>query len=98
MHPKAEGAPKEAPGYNSSIPARGVIIVLECMIKAPKDLDPIMARITPLALRFYRRHLTQFTPECRQSPSCSEHAVAWTQALGWRRGLRFTLERMGACL
>ena len=49
------------------------------------------------ALRFYRRHLTRFTPTCPSTPSCSAYAQEAVTALGPRRGLAAAAARVRAC-
>ena len=49
------------------------------------------------AIRGYRRWLTQYTPACPSTPSCSGYALAAVETHGARRGLVLAARRIRAC-
>jgi hypothetical protein len=54
-------------------------------------------RPTTALIRFYRRHLSRFTPTCPSTPSCSAYALASVETLGTRRGLAAAAHRLRGC-
>lgn len=50
-----------------------------------------------LAIRFYRRWLSRFTPHCHLKPICSTYALHAVRAHGARVGLQMTVDRLAEC-
>jgi putative component of membrane protein insertase Oxa1/YidC/SpoIIIJ protein YidD len=50
-----------------------------------------------LAIRFYRRWLSRFTPHCHLKPICSTYALHAVREHGARVGLQMTVDRLATC-
>ncbi|MDA0686864.1 MAG: membrane protein insertion efficiency factor YidD [Bacteroidetes bacterium] len=56
-----------------------------------------MKKLIVACIRFYQKHLTQFTPDCLYEPSCSEYYVLAIEKYGLSRGWKMFKERFNRC-
>lgn len=48
-------------------------------------------------VRFYKRYLSRYTPNCLYIPSCSEYCILAIRKYGVINGLKKTKERLNRC-
>jgi hypothetical protein len=77
----------------------GTLLTVSLLLRVSAALVPATGsgRGVQAVLRFYRRHLTRFTPTCPATPSCSAFAQEAVAVLGPRRGLAAAAGRVRAC-
>lgn len=56
-----------------------------------------MTRLAVATIRFYQRHLSRFTPDCRYEPSCSEYGAIAMGRFGLFWGSVLTIGRLARC-
>lgn len=56
-----------------------------------------MTRLAVGLIRFYQRHLSRFTGDCRYQPSCSQYAVDSYRRFGFRWGSVLAIGRLMRC-
>jgi uncharacterized protein len=56
-----------------------------------------MKHIFLMAVRFYQRYLTRFTPHCHQTPSCSQYGYEAVKEHGFRIGIQMAADRIKQC-
>lgn len=59
--------------------------------------DSICKYVFLAAIRFYKRHLTKYTPSCPHKPTCSTYAYNAIRDHGPRIGLDMAVQNIQSC-